>query len=622
MTAFGKEQRTVVLHVAIMVLAVLLAYSKIFGAGFMSWDDIDYVFNTPDIISLSPEHISNWWTEYYIGNYQPLPMASYALDFAIGGTQPFVYHLTNIIWHIADVILVYACMKRLQDNVYIALFVALLFALHPVQTESVSWIAARNKVMNGFFFLLATYAYIGYVLEHNRRKLVWVYVFAIAAYLCKLTAVTLPFALLAVDIWLHRSLQSKTVWLEKVPLVLLAIPIGIINLQAQADVAFLNTHPEFNFGHTVVFAGYAYVQYLVNLLLPVKLSVLYPYPTAIEAIHIIYTVLAAAIVALGVVAYRKQWYVLAGGILFYTVNIAIVLQFVQFGEVLMADRYLYLACIGVWYPVVYYAGRLISQKQLQLSKAAIAVMTVLCLCYSAATFSRNDIWLSELNFWKSVTNSFPESSVAQSSLGGVYMEEGNNPEALAHINNAISLDANNYKAWYNKGVLLMRKGDAAGGLSALNNAIRLKDYSKALFTRALLYQQTGNYNAALPDIKRVLQQEPGNARAHYIYADCVEQQGNIEEALDAYTKAITLNDDEPLFYLRRGLVQAKLGRNKEGIRDMSHAIKQNPSYAEAWYWRGMIKHRSGQMPCDDLNQARNLGLSQATDALMEICNTH
>lgn len=622
MTAFGKEQRTVVLHVAIMVLAVLLAYSKIFGAGFMSWDDIDYVFNTPDIISFSPEHISNWWTEYYIGNYQPLPMASYALDFAIGGTQPFIYHLTNIIWHIADVILVYACMKRLQDNVYIALFVALLFALHPVQTESVSWIAARNKVMNGFFFLLATYAYIGYVLEHNRRKLVWVYVFAIAAYLCKLTAVTLPFALLAVDIWLHRSLQSKTAWLEKVPLVLLAIPIGIINLQAQADVAFLNTHPEFNFGHTVVFAGYAYVQYLVNLLLPVKLSVLYPYPTAIEAIHIIYTVLAAAIVALGVVAYRKQWYVLAGGILFYTVNIAIVLQFVQFGEVLMADRYLYLACIGVWYPVVYYVGRLISQKQLQLSKAAIAVMTVLCLCYSAATFSRNDIWLSELNFWKSVTNSFPESSVAQSSLGGVYMEEGNNPEALAHINNAISLDANNYKAWYNKGVLLMRKGDAAGALSALNNAIRLKDYSKALFTRALLYQQTGNYNAALPDIKRVLQQEPGNARAHYIYADCVEQQGNIEEALDAYTKAITLNDDEPLFYLRRGLVQAKLGRNKEGIRDMSHAIKQNPSYAEAWYWRGMIKHRSGQMPCDDLNQARNLGLSQATDALMEICNTH
>src|SRR5690606_23832251 len=159
-------QRTVALHVAIMVLAVLLAYSKIFGAGFMSWDDIDYVFNTPDIISFSPEHISNWWTEYYIGNYQPLPMASYALDFAIGGTQPFVYHLTNIIWEYADVILVYACMKRLRDTLYIGLFVALLFALHAGQTGRVSGIAARNKVMNGFVFVLAIYAYIGYVLEH------------------------------------------------------------------------------------------------------------------------------------------------------------------------------------------------------------------------------------------------------------------------------------------------------------------------------------------------------------------------------------------------------------------------------------------------------------------------
>lgn len=622
MIAYSQEKRTVFLHIAIMVVAVLAAYSKIFGAGFMSWDDIDYVFNTPDISSFTAEHFGNWWSQNYIGNYQPLPMMSYALDFLLGGTQPFIYHLTSIIWHIADVILLYACMRRLQDNIYIALFVALLFALHPVQTESVSWIAARNKVMNGFFFLLAIYAYTGYVLEHNTKKLWLVYIFAIAAYLCKLTAVTLPFALLAVDIWLHRSLNNKTVWLEKLPLVLLAIPIGIINLQAQADVDFLNSHPSPGFGHTIVFAGYAYVQYLVNLLAPVQLSVLYPYPTAIGAVHIAYTIIAAGILVLGIIAYRKQWYALAGGILFYTVNIAVVLQFVQFGEVLMADRYLYLACIGIWFPIVYYLYRLISKGQYGLSKPAVVALSVICLCYSVATYSRNDIWLSELNFWKSVTNTFPESSVAQSSLGGVHMEAGNNGEAMVHINDAIRLDANNYKAWYNKGVLLLRAGDARRALEALNNAIRLKEYSKALFTRALLHQQMQNCDAAVPDITKVLKQEPGNARAHYIYADCLEQKGNTSAALSEYSRAIELEDGEPLFYLRRGLVQAQQGNHKEGIRDMSHAIQLRPKYAEAWYWRGMIKHRSGQMPCEDLNQARNLGLAEATDALMEICNEH
>lgn len=620
MTIFAKEQRGVLLHIAILVVAVTLAYSKIFSAGFMSWDDLDYVFNTPDITGFTAEHFKNWWTNNYIGNYQPLPMMSYALDYTIGGTQPFIYHLTNILWHIADVLLLYACMKRMQDNVMIALFVALLFAIHPVQTESVSWVAARNKVMNGFFFLLAMYVYAGYVLDHNRKKLILVYLFGLAAYLCKLTAVTLPFALIAVDVWMHRDMKTRNVWLEKLPLIILAIPIGMVNLQAQADVSFLNSHETQNLLYTIVFAGYAYVQYIINLLLPFRLSVLYPYPTSVEAVHLLYTVLAAAILITGIIAWRRRWYVLAGGIAFYTVNIAVVLQFVQFGEVLMADRYLYLACIGVWYPVVHYLYQFLAKQGKQM--VATGVVATLCLLYSVSTFSRNDIWLSELSFWKSVTDKFPESSVAQSSLGGVYMKEGNEAEAALHINEAVRLDADNYKAWHNRGVLLLRKGDGRGALDALNKSIQLNEYGKALFTRALLHQQTGNFAAALADITKVLRQEPGNARAHYIYADCLEQQGNIPLAIAEYNKAIELEDTEPLFYLRRGLAHAQNGDHKEGIRDMSYAIQMKPEYAEAWYWRGMIKHRSGQMPCDDLNRARNLGLAQATTALMEICNEH
>lgn len=618
MTLFSKEHRSTRVHIAILIVAVLTAYSKIFGAGFMSWDDIDYVFNTPDITGFTATHFQNWWTEYYIGNYQPLPMMSYAVDYLLGGEQPFVYHLTNIIWHLLDVILVYAVIKRLNGNAYMALFVALLFALHPVQTESVSWIAARNKVMNGFFFLLAIYVYIGYVWEQKNTKLWLIYLLALAAYLSKLTAVTLPFALLAVDIWMRRPLNNKKVWLEKLPLVLLAIPIGIINLQAQDEMAFLGMRGESNFLHTIVYAGYAYVQYIINLLVPVKLSVLYPYPTDIGAIHIIYLLLSISVVVLGFIAYKKQWYVLAGGILFYTVNIAVVLQFVQFGEVLMADRYLYLACIGIWYPLVYYVWQYFSKKGTK-KPISIGALSLLCIVYSVTTFSRNDIWLSELNFWKSVTDKFPESSVAQSSLGGVYMKEGNTQQAMQHIDAATKLDGNNYKAWYNKGVLQLRNGDNRGALSSLNRAIAIRDYSKALFTRALIYQQTGQYKEAHKDIIKVLRDEPGNARAHYIYADCLEQQRNGKAALQEYTKAIELDDTDPLFYLRRGLVYAKAGNTREAINDMSSAIQIDHKFAEAWYWRGMIKYRSGMMPCDDLVEARKLGLAEANEAYQQIC---
>lgn len=618
MTLFSKEYRTTWLHAAIMIAAVLIAYSKVFGAGFMSWDDIDYVFNTPDITGFTATNFKNWWSDFYIGNYQPLPMMSYTLDYLIGGEEPFIYHLTSIIWHIACVILLYACIKKLQGNAYIALFVALLFAIHPVQTESVSWIAARNKVMNGFFFLMAIYVYIGYVWEQSNKKLVVICLLALAAYLSKLTAVTLPFTLLAIDIWMRRPLNDKKVWLEKLPLILLAIPIGIINLQAQDEVAFLGMREETNFLHTIVYAGYAYVQYLLNLAVPIKLSVLYPYPTSIGAVHIIYMLVSIGIVVLGFVVYKKKWYVLAGGILFYTANIAIVLQFVQFGEVLMADRYLYLACIGVWYPVVHYAYRFLSKKEHKAS-ISIAAIAVLCLVYAGSTFARNDIWLSELNFWKSVTDKFPESSVAQSSLGGVYMKEGNTQQALVHIDKATQIDANNYKAWYNKGVLLLRTSDTKGALEALNRAIAINDYSKALFTRALLYQQTERCNQAIADIQKVLEAEPDNARAHYIYGDCQEQQGNIRFALQEYNKAIELDNTDPLFYVRRGLIQAQTGDSKSAINDMSNAIQLNNQYADAWYWRAMIKYRSGKNPCDDLIEARKLGMSAAREAYVQIC---
>lgn len=620
MSILGKDNRVTWLHVFIMIATVLLAYSKVFDAGFMSWDDFDYVFHTPDIHAFTASNISKWWTEYYIGNYQPLPMSVYAFDYMIGVQEPFIYHFTNIIWHIADVILVYACMKRMQDNVQIALFVALLFALHPVQTESVSWVAALNKVMNAFFFLLAVYVYIGYLLEHKRGKLIAVYVLGLAAYLCKLTAVTLPFALLAVDLWMHRPLKDKKVWLEKLPLILLAIPVGIINLRAQEAVSFLNLHPEFNFGHTVVFAGYAYVQYLVNLLVPVKLSVLYPYPTEIGFVHILYSIIAVAIVALGVIAWRKKWYVLAGGILFYTVNIAIVLQFVQFGEVLMADRYLYLACIGVWYPVVYFLFRLLNNGKKQL--VSMIVVGALTVVYMSATYARNDIWLSELNFWESVTDKFPESSIAQSSIGGIYMEMGKNKEAEEHINKALEIDKNNFKAWHNKGTLLLRSGNVRGALAALNKSISIQEYPKALFTRALIYQQSGNCDRALADIAKVIEEDPHNARAYYIKGDCIEQQNKLKEALNCYSLAIQYEDQEPLFFLRKGLVEARLGEHGEAIRDISVAIDLKPDYSEAWYWRGMVKHRLGLMPCDDLNRARQLGMLEAKQALVEICNSY
>lgn len=601
------------LHIGILVLVVLLAYSKLFNGGFITWDDPEYVINNTDIRSFD---LTLWFSSFYVGNYQPLTMLSYAIDFAIGGVEPTVYHITNILFHAANAVLVWWFVEKISGNKIIALFVALLFALHPTQTESVSWIAERKNVLYGFFFLLSLIQYVAHV-SGKKGGFLLVIVFGVLSMLCKAAAISLPFALFAVDVWMKRPLNQKRVWLEKIPLFIIAAVIAYVGIQAQASGAFLNAHGDHTSWDTIVFAGYAYVQYIVQLLVPVKLSVIYPYPPQVEAVHVLSLVIAVGIFLSAIWAYRKQRYIWCGGIVFYTANIAIVLQFVQFGEALMADRYLYIACLGIWLPVVYYLYSWASKFSKQW--LAIAGLSVMSVTAFAMTYQRNDIWLSEHSFWSSVVATFPNSSVAQNSLGGVFLKEGDYNNALQHVNQAIETDANNYKAWYNKGVILLRQNNANAALEALNKSIGINEYPKALFTRALLYQQVGKPLQALLDVDKVIAQEPENARAYYIKADCLEQQGNLQNAIDNYTKAIAYQGDDPLFYMRRGIAYAKTSQTVAALTDLSQAIQLNDKNAAAWYWRGMVKYRTNQSPCADLQQAAQLGSKEAIGAMQELC---
>lgn len=612
MSIIGKAKENAG-QILVLVCAVLFAYANMVNAAFLSWDDLDYVFQTPDITSFSTAHLINIWSKFYIGNYQPLPMMSYALDYALSGTNPTSWHIQNVVWHLACVLMLYAFVLRLTDDKLVALFTALFFAIHPVQTESVSWVAARNKMMNGFFFLWAMNSYCTYVVKPSTKRLIGITILGLLAYLCKSTAIMLPFALFAIDIWMKRTFSGKQIWLEKLPLLLLAIPIGLVTLQAQNDVDFLNLHPEFTLFHTLVFAGYAYVVYLAHLIFPIGLSVLYPYPVEMLWYHVVAAFMAMAIMAFGFYAWQRKWNMLAGGILFYTANIAIVLQFVQFGEVLMADRYLYIAGIGFWLPLVYYILQWLK------GKLALTVLSVGCVALIITTIIRNDIWLNEINFWHSVVDKYPSSAIAQYSLGAAYLKEGNLQEAEKGIDAATNIAPNNYKAWYNKAVLAMRKDDAATALNALNHCLSLFAYPKAYYTRALLYQQTGSFDLAMNDIDVFLSKEPKDARALYIKADCLEQNNNLPQAIQYYTDAISYEANEPLFYLRRGLALAKTGAFVKALIDLDKTIAINSNNGAYFYWRGLIKYKAKQSPCNDLHQAINLNYAPAKTALSKFC---
>ncbi len=605
------------LHFGIIILLILLAYYKIFSAGFMPWDDTEYVLQNRDVHALSAENISKWFSSFYIGNYQPITIFSYALDYAFGGSEPFVYHLVNVLLHIGSALLLYSIIARLSGNKMVGLFTALLFALHPSQTESVSWVAERKNVLYGLFYLLSIWWYIRY---SENKKWKWYGLMcaaALASMLSKGTAVALPLSLLAIDIIQGKSWRNLQTWLEKLPLFALSLVFGIIAIQAQAHDDFLNLNPQTSFFHTICFATYAYWSYIFQLFFPYHLSVLYPHPLGLEAIHVVALI---ALIGLAIGCYflfKKKERMLLGGLLFYTVNIALVLQFIQFGKVLTADRYLYIPCIGIWLPAVYYLLHFFQKR----GKEIVAFVTLSCVCFlfTALTFFRNYIWLSEFNFWNDVIETFPESTVAQYTMGGIYMKIGKYDEALEHINKALEIDPQNYRAYYNLALLYQRTGKPRQAMDALNQSIRIANFSKALFSRGIMLQQNNQPKEALQDFKNVIIQEPENAKAYFLKGKSHETLGNLNAAMDAYNTAISLNDEEPLFFLQRGLLLARGRKMQNAMADLDRTITLDPSIGQAWYWRGIMKSSAGSNPCADLHEALNHNFPEAQKALDKMC---
>ncbi len=616
-TTGGKKQ--VCFHLSIIFVAISVAYFKVLHAPFSTWDDDDYVFQNPDIQAIDFSHIYKWFTGYYVGNYSPLTMFTYALEYAAAKLDPFIYHLSNIVIHLFNTIALYFLIKRIQTNALVALFTALLFSLAPVQNEGVSWISERKTLLCTLFYLLALLQYTSYIARPLFRKLLLVFLLAIAAMLSKAIAVALPLSMFAVDIWMHRDFRSRKIWLEKIPLFAIAIIIGLTAIKAEAAGHFLGLHPESNPFASLIIAAFTYVQYAAHIIAPVHLTLYYPYPEHIGPMQYLCLLLVIGIARLFFVSWRRKWYVLCGGILFYTVNIALVLQFVQFSLFLMVDHYSYIASIGFIFPLVYYIVNWLSQKGRPMIAAAI--FACLSITFLVTTFIRNDIWLSDVNFVSSLVEDFPESAVAQYTAGAFYMKDGNYKESEIRFNKAVALDPRNYRAWYNKGALALREGKVAESLDALNKCLAIAPYPMAYFSRALLYMGTGKPDLALADAASTLSYQPGNARAWYIKGYCLEQKGSMQAAIDCYTKAIEYENTEPLFYMRRGEMFVKTNQYQAAQADLKKANESDPANGETIYYLGIVKYSFGQNPCGDFQLAIKKGYKVPAEVMEKLCKT-
>jgi hypothetical protein len=341
------------LFILIAITATFFSYSPLKNNKLTNWDDDRYITNNPDIRKLDTEHLKLLLTKDYEGNYHPVTMLSIALNYSKGELNPQTYLYTNLFFHLLNVLLVFIFTRKLTGQLSISFISSLLFGLHPLHVESVAWASERKDVLYCFFYLLSLIAYLQYLKKNN-----WVYfisslVFFALSLLSKAMAVPLAVVIIFLDFFYSRKFSMRLIW-EKIPFFAIAIISGILAIQAQQVEDFVPGNSQWTIVDRLAIAGHNFISYLIQLIAPHNLSVLYPYPEELKLYHWLSFGLVILLLAGFLYLIVKKYpftvpqKIYLFGFLFFAVNIFLVLQILPVGDAVMADRYTYVSYIGLF----------------------------------------------------------------------------------------------------------------------------------------------------------------------------------------------------------------------------------------------------------------------------------
>ncbi len=597
--------QNLVLTVALIV--ALIVYSKFLFFGHISWDDPEMVFKNKFVKVFD---VTALFSNHFVGNYIPITMLVHSIGWLLFENSDGAHHFINLLFHLINGILVYQLGKRLFKNDLIANLGAVIFLLHPMQVESVGWIGELKNVLSTTFYLAGVLSYLNFT-EHSKIKdYILCFLFFVLGCLSKSSVVIFPITLICIDILIQKRVAPKFL-VNKIPFILLAVLFGIINIKTQTADQFINHSHEFPFYQRIGFAGFALLKYLILFLVPVNLSVIYPYP---EISNAVFAVGFSGFLIIGGLIFlfiKQKKYSALAILLFILANLILVLQFLPFGEVLYADRYMYVPLIGFAWLI----GLLISKLKIQPTVISI----VFIILFSVFSFARTNDWKSALTLYEDINKKYPNQFIVLNSAGveSMFLNEDN--KALEYLDKAVSVAPRNYKGFYNRGLLYLKNNKPQDAIKSFNQVIELYEYPKAYVGRANAYYLLGDFPKAINDANYVLKTEPNNTRAHFALGNCYNDLNRLDDALNEYNKCIELDNAEAEFYFKRAIVFGKKQDFKTCITEIDMCLQLNPNYFEAYYWRGVAKVNLKQGACEDFKIAAQKNYQPAIDAFNKYC---
>ena len=521
------------LIVILLIVVSFIAYSRVLGNDFVSFDDNRYIIENNHIKSgVNPESIKWAFTAVVFSNWHPLTWLSHMLDWSLFKDYAGGHHLISLLFHIGAALLLFFCLNRMTSDLWSSAFVAALFALHPLRVESVAWAAERKDVLSMFFGLAALYAYALYVENYHFFKYFLCLILFALSLMAKPMLVTLPFVLLLLDYWplkrwpreisvpfRNRShLVGRLIW-EKTPFIFLAIVSSIVTIWAQNKGGSVASMEYFPFSSRFDNAIISYVSYLGKIFSPVNLAVFYPYEHSLPIWQILvscFTLIGITIVV--IIAFKKLPFLFVGWF-WYLGTFIPVIGLVQVGEQAMADRYTYLPSIGIAIMMVWSVPLLFPREEMRkkiLFPAGIAYLTILAIL----TWQQCGYWKNNIILFSNALQVTKNNYLAHNNLASSLLEKGKIEEAIHHYNESICvmpahiLNSKGYFIYNNRGNAYAALGQHQQAIEDYNKAILLKpDFADAYHNRGNVYNNIGRHQQAIEDYIEFIRLKPDNEEA-------------------------------------------------------------------------------------------------------------
>jgi tetratricopeptide (TPR) repeat protein len=596
----------------LLFLATLAVFWQVKNHDFINLDDEQYVTQNPNVrAGLTFKGVAWSFTTAYADFWHPLTWLSHMLDWQLFGTWAGGHHLTSLILHAANAVLLFFALMALTGAFWQSAFVAALFSLHPLHVESVVWVAERKDVLSTFFFLLALAAYARYARSPGWKNGLAVLIPFLFSLMAKPTYVTLPLILLLLDYWPLKRMEAQTqgqepnpkqkkkqthregktepdrkaillnLIKEKIPLLMASLLFGImaIFVQSRSESSAFTDWP---FWVRTANALISNVTYLWMTFWPAGLAPFYPHPGM--AVSLLKALLAGAMmIAVSVIAirYARRFPYLTVGWFWYLITLAPVCGLIQVGKHSMADRYTYIPLVGIFILLTWGAVDLAKKLGLQKNTLAAAAGTVLAALV-AVTWVQVSYWQNSVILFEHALAVTSGNYLAHTNLGVALNRNGKGEEAASHYLEAIRINPNFSSTQFNLANYYAARGNKEEAYRHYQEAIRIRpDYANAHSNLGVLLASQRSFEEAAAQYEKALRIEPANAGFHYNYGVALANLGRLPEAAGQFRDALALRANYAEAHNDLGKVLMMEGKTAEAASHFREALWIRPNFTEA-----------------------------------------